>query len=404
MAAPVITALEIGTTKVCALMGEAREDGYLMVTGLGECRSAGVRKSEIIDYTNAVQCAQAALAQAEEQSGKAVRQVYLVLSGGRIRSDVNRGTVHVLNDEHEIGWTEMEAAEEAARKLRLPADREIVHSIHQHYYVDAHPGIMDPEGMEGSQLSLDMLIVHGDSNQMRNVIKAAQDVPIDVQDVAFDGLCSALAVLTKEQKSSGVLVIDLGGGTTDYLAYANQMMAQAGSIGVGGDHVTNDIAVGLRLPQAQAERLKVQHGGAMVASTARQHTVSLPADGATFAGRTVRLADLQTIMNARMDELFKLIRADLERSRLLYHLGAGIVLTGGGAQMAGVVELAEKVFNMPCAVGQPRTVSGLSAITSGPAYAAPIGMLRYGMMTQDRAAGSRSLKDLIKGWFKRGGD
>lgn len=400
MAAPPIVALEIGTSKVCALIGEDREDGSLVVTGVGECASAGVRKSEIIDFTTVLACCKEALGKAEEEGQVLIRQVHLVLSGSHIRSDVNRGTVHITDEEREITGMDIRGVGEAARHLHLPPEREILHSISQHYYVDQQPGVMDPEGMEGSQLALDTLIIHGAASVMRNVIRVARTAMVDVQDAAFGGLCAALAVLTREQKAAGVAVIDLGGGTTDYLVYGNQIMARAESIGIGGDHVSNDIVVGLRLPMKQAEQTKVQHGSAVPVPAQRNHTVSLPADG-TFPGRTVKLADLHAIVNARMDEMFKIVRADLEARDLLYHLGAGIVLTGGGAQMSGVVELAEKVFNMPCVLGQPRAVSGLSQITGGPAYAAPLGMLRYGIMTRERGGAGPGLKGLLRRIFNR---
>ena len=298
MPIPPIAALEIGTTNVRTLIGEAREDGFLMVTGVGECRSAGVRKGEIVDFDNALACVRTSLQMAEEQSNVGIQQVYLVLTGSHIRSDINRGTVHVMNDEHEITALEMEQASEAARKMNLPTDREVLHSINQHYYVDSQGGVVNPLGMEGMQLSLDMLIVHGAGNLLRNTIRVARTVPIDVQDVAFSGLCASLAVLTPEQKASGVLVLDLGGGTTDYLVYANQMMARAGSFGVGGDHATNDIALGLKIPTLHAERLKIQHGDAMLRPATRNHTVALAAEGG-FPGRTVRRTELQTIVHAR---------------------------------------------------------------------------------------------------------
>ncbi len=384
MALPPIVALEIGTARVRALVGEAREDGHLMVTAIGEVRSIGVRKSEVIDFDQALNGVRHALHLAEEQSDVAVRRVHLVLSGARMRSDVNRGTVHVLNEDREVTPELMEQAAEAARTVNLPPDREILHSISQQYYVDAQEGVINPEGMEGGQLSLDMLIVHGQGNTLRNTVKVARSAGVDVEDVAFGGLCSALAVLTPEQKKSGALVLDLGAGTTDYLAYAHQGVAAAGSLAVGGEHVTNDIAIGLRIPHAQAEKLKLQHGSAVPpAGPQAPQAVSLPAEGG-FQGRMVRLADLHTIIHARQEELLERVQAELRERGLQHHLGAGVVLTGGGALLAGMTDLVERVFNVPCADGRPRAVSGLASVTGGPEYAAAVGMLRYGMLTAPR--------------------
>ena len=397
---PIVAALEIGTTRVRALVGEFREDGYLMIIGCGECTSAGVRKSEVVDFDHALSCVRTVLQTAEEQSNTSIRVVHLVLSGGHFRSDVNRGTVHVMNAEREITAEEMERVHEAARTLNLPPDREVIHSISQNYLVDSNR-VVNPEGMEASQLAHDMLIIHGAGPMVRNAIRVVRTVPVDVQDVAFGGLCSALSVLTSEQKASGVVAIDLGGGTTDYLVYATQVVAHAGCIGVGGDHVTNDIALGLKIPTAQAERLKVQHGRALLLPAARTQTVALAPEGG-FPGRTVRLSDLHTIINARMDETLRLVRADLERRGMLHHLGAGVVLTGGGAMMNGVTDLVERIFNLPCVIGQPRAVSGLASVTGGPEYAATTGMLKYGMMTMQRPSGVRSIREILRNIFAMG--
>lgn len=398
MAIPPIVALEIGTTKICALIGELRDDGVLMVTGIGECPSRGVRKGEIVDFEIALACVRQALAAAEQQSQITMHQVHLVLSGAQIASEVNRGTIHVLNDDREITPKEVDMAMEAARKVNLPPGREVLHSIAQQYYVDSQMGVLNPEGMEGSQLSLDMLVIHGMSVPLRNTIRVARSVPIDVQDVAFGGLCASLAVLTPDQKAGGVLVIDLGGGTADFLVYANKSMALAGTIGVGGDHITNDIALGLKIPTAQAERLKIQSGCALLQPAARGQSVSIPPEGG-FPGRHVKMADLHAIIQARQDELLGMIRVILEKHGLLPHLGAGVVLTGGGALMNGLPELVQRVFNLPCMIGKPRSVSGLSTGTGGPEYAAAVGMLRYGVMTAQRVGSESTLSNLIRKVF-----
>ena len=392
MPLPPLVALEIGTSRVRALVGEVREDGNLTITGCGDCVSAGVRKGEVVDFDLALSSVRSALEQAEEQANIYIRQVLLVRSGTDIQSSVNRGTVHVLNAEQEITRREIEAVAEAARTLRLP-DREILHSISQQYSVDGQAGVLNPEGMEGSQVSLDMLIIHGPAAPLRNLIKVATTIPVDVQDVAFSGLCASLAVLTPEQKTNGVAVLDLGGGTTDYLVYADQQVALAGSLGIGGDHVTNDLALGLKIPSAQAERIKIEHARATVEPEARQKSVTLPPDGG-FPGRTFRLVDAQLIAHARLEELFLLIKRTFAPSGLIPRLGAGIVLTGGGAHLRGVTELAEKIFNLPCSVGVPRMVSGLGKVINQPEYAVPVGLLRYAQMSLEPEPAGGLLKKI----------
>jgi len=394
-----IVSLEIGTTRVRALVGEACEDGSVLVTGVGEGSSRGVRKGEIIDFDNALACVREALNMAEEQSDVSIRSVYLLVSGDHILSTVNRGTVPVLDSDREITAQHVEAAARAARVANLSEDREVIHTINQQFYVDDQEGVLNPEGMEGSQLALSVLVVHGNANRLRNTIKVVQNVPLNVEDVAFSGLCSALSVLTPEQKESGTLVIDMGGGTTDVFMYAPRYPAFAMGVGVGGDHVTNDIAIGLRLPTRQAEWLKREHGSALIDHSRRAVSVAIPPEGG-IPGRTLKLADLHTIVNARAEETFALIYEQLERRSLLHQVGAGVVLTGGGSSLRGVTALAEKVFNMPAVIGMPRGISGLNLACENSAFSAGTGMLRFGLMNE-RKRQPMGLKSIFKSFLGR---
>ena len=394
---PPIVALEIGTTVVRAVIGESRDDGHLMITGLGECPSRGVRKGEIVDFDNALACVREALQLAEENGRVIINLVLLVVSGGHIMSLVNRGSVPIMNSRKEITESDIDHVMTTARAVNLPTDRQVLHTICQYFHVDDQEGVIDPEGMEGSKLSADMLIIHGLLMRLRNVVKVVRTVKVDVEDVAFGGLCAALAVLTPEDKESGSVVIDLGGGTTDYVVYAHNAIAAAGSFGVGGDHVTNDIARGLRIPIADAERLKEDSGSAMVEMAARSQKVGLPAESG-LPDRAVKLSDLHTITHLRMDETLNLVKSELMEKSLLRSLGAGVVLAGGGAHMKNIVRLAEKVFGLPCRVGKPRGVAGLAVVTEGPEYAAIVGMARYGIksMEQKERAGGR-----LKGFMRK---
>lgn len=400
MASEPVVALEIGTSRVRALVGEAREDGHVMITGLGECPSRGVRKGEIVDFDNALACVRTVLEAAETQSGVVIEQVHLLVSGGHIQSLVNRGMVPVQSETREITEEEIDNVMNVARAVNLPTDRQMLHSICQRFYVDGQQGVVNPEGMEGSQLALDMLIIHCIASRVRNAVRVVKSAHADVSDVAFSGLCAALAVLTPEQKESGVAVIDLGGGTTDYLAYADQAIACAGSLAVGGDHVTNDIALGLSLPMGQAEKLKIEVGDVWPDARARGATVALPASGG-FPGRTVRVADLNTIIRARLEETLEMVRGELAKYDVSKQLGAGVVFTGGGAQMRGLLKLAEKIFDVPCAVARPRGVSGLAVVTEGPCYAAPVGMILYAYRSMRRQPEKRGVLELISRLFTR---
>lgn len=396
---PPVVALELGTTKVRALVGESRDDDHLMVIGLGECPSRGIRKSEIIDFDNALSCARTALHHAEENGSVAIKQVHLLVSGGHIRSLVNRGSIPIMNRGNEIARDDIEHVMDTARAVTLQGDNEILHSICQHFYVDDQRGVVNPEGLEGSKLAVDMLMLHGSRSRLRNLVRVARSVSVDVVDVAFSGLCAALAVLSQEEKAHGALVIDLGGGCTDYVAYAGNAIASAGSLAVGGDHLGNDIARGLQVTLPQAERLKEEFGSAMIDLQNRGQHIDLSPESAG-RGRFVRLGDLHTITSLRMEETFTLIRDELERLDVMPYLGSGVILTGGGAYLSRVTDLAEKIFNLPSQLGKPRDVSGLAVATDGPEYAAPIGMLRYAVRTArrpPRRAGLRSWFETILG-------
>jgi len=397
---PPVVALEIGTSKVIALVGEMREDGYVMVTGMGEHPSAGLRKGEIIDLENAVVCVRSVLEMAEESGKVAIRQVHLAVSGGHIQSLVNRGTVPVLDEDGEITRDDIEEVMDVARAINLPADREILHTICQHFCIDNQERVVKPEGMEGAKISLDMLVLHGVRRRLHNTVRVVRSVPMDVQDVAFSGLCSALSVLTPAQKKSGVVVIDLGGGTTDYVAYAGNVVAAAGALGVGGDHITNDITLGFNIPMTRAERLKRESGSAVVDEATASQRVALPAE-VGFPGRTFGLRQLHTVISVRVEEILQSIRKHLDAQGTLHRIGAGIVLTGGGAHLGGIAELGSRVFGLPCSIGMPRNVSGLATATEGPEYATCTGLVQYAFRALTRERRSSPLGSWLKGLFGR---
>ena len=400
MPAPPVVALEIGTSKIVALVGELRDDGCVMITGMGERPATGIRKGEIVDFENAVVCVRSALLMAEENGRVAIRQVHLAISGSHVRSVVNRGAVPVIEKAGEVTREDIEQVMEVARAVNLSPDRDILHTICQHFCIDDQQKVIKPEGMEGARLSLDMLVIHGVRSRIRNAVKVVRNLSVDVQDVVFSGLCSALAVLTPEQKKSGAIVIDMGGGTTDYLAYADNIVAAAGTLGVGGDHITNDVALAFSIPTSQAEQLKRRSGSAVVDSQESLGSVKLPAEGG-FPARTISLKSLNTVINARADEVLEMVRKRLEEEAgALHHVGAGIILTGGCVWLRGLTKLAEKIFGMPCTIGKPRNVAGLTAAVERPEHATCSGLVQYGFKTSDgREQGS--LGDWLKGLFGR---
>ena len=394
-----IAVLEVGTSETRVLVAEPREDGLLMITGVGRTPSSGVRKSEIVDLENAKICVKSALTDAENNAGVSIQEVWLVFSGSHIRHLVNRGTVTVMSEDRIIGIEEREEAMEAARAVSLPHDCEDLHHICGYHYIDGNTeGVLNPDGMSGSRLSVDMLILYGASNRLRNLYRLVEESGVEVADVAFGGLCAGFSVLTPQQKEVGAILIDLGAGTTDFVVYADKVVRLAGSLGVGGDHVTNDLAMGLNLSTQQAERVKVQSGAAMVDLGARGRRVAVPPETG-FRAQDVLSRDVNTVIHARMEEMFELIRDRIKEEIPQRSFGAGVILTGGGARMERVQELASRVFEMPCHIGYPRETSGLALPSESPEYAASVGMLKYGLREQDATAPGPGLGNLIRKVF-----
>lgn len=371
-----LVVLEIGTAKVCALVGLPREDGNIAVVGVGKSPSCGVRKGDIIDLESASACVKAALQNAEESAHLTIGHVYLTLSGGHIRCERSQGTVPVMDVEGGVNEDDIQDVMDAARAIRLPVDRQIFHTITQKFSVDGQGGILNPEGMRGASLSLRMLVLHGKRTLLDNAVAVVKHTGVDIMDVVFSGLCSAMAVLTAEQKTGGVLLIDIGAGTTEYIAYADNAIADAGVFAVAGDHITNDISVAFNISPKRAERIKCESGSAVPDSTMRFKQLAV-APEMGFQGCSIRMSDLSTVISVRIEELFNMIKDELSGMGLLNSIGAGVVLTGGSAHMKDVCLLAERVFGLPCVIGKPRGISGVATAYECPEYAAPVGMLRH---------------------------
>ncbi len=383
-----VAAIDIGTTKIVAMVGEKREDGSIMITGVGHVPSVGVRKGQIIDLGNVTVCVKSALEMAEQTSNVNLGSVYVSVSGGHIRGKLNSGSIPILDAEGGVSEEDIDEVGEIARAVNIPDDRQIIHTIHRRFSVDDQEQVVNPCGMLGSRLSLEMLVLHGSSSQLKNTSRVLEQLQLDVEDAAFSGLCSALAVLTPEWKKRGAVVIDLGGGTTDYMAYVDGVAACGGALGVGGDHVTNDIAIAFNMPTKQAERLKKERGSAIVEQVAEPSKILLPAE-VGFPETTVHVRSMQIVINARMKETFEMLKGRLEKAGVLSKLGAGVLLTGGGAHLRGVAKLAEQVFGVPCSIGTPRGVTGIATETNGPEQSACCGLVQYGFRVQRESESER---------------
>ena len=277
----------------------------------------------------------------------------------------------------EVDERDVDEAVEIARRIALPDNRIRLHTLQQYFQVDDTLNVTSPVGMAGEELRVDMLTIHGKRSAVDNFRKIVDDVPITCTDAVFSGLCASLAVVSDEQKKAGVLVIDIGGGTTDFVLCYDGFVLTAGSFAVGGDHVTNDISIGLQIPRAQAEFIKKKEGCALTNLMERDHNISIPAATHGFGGKMVRSITLNTIINARMDEILTLVKEQVDRQCPNVPLGAGVLLTGGGSLLNGARDLGQKVFNVPCMYGKPFDVQGLSTAKEGPLYAGHVGAIRY---------------------------
>src|SRR6266496_5884444 len=382
----IIVGLEIGTSKVCAVVGEVSDDGALNIVGLGQARSRGVRKGEIVNAATAEEDVRQAIVEAEQMADVEIRSVYLGVTGGHIRGFNNRGVHPVVSADREISEDDVQDVVRNAKAINLPAENSVLHAIRQHFLVDGQDSIINPVGMLGARLEVDVHVVHGHLNRLQNAIRVVKGMQLEVEEVVFNGLASSLALLSNEQKELGALVIDIGGGTTDYAVYAGGVIKHTGVLAVGGDHVSNDLAYGLKVSLGRAEQLKVDHGAARVTDADKGSTLSHQ-DEHGLPLKTVNLEHLRRITGLRLEETFELIETQLAQAGLLDYLRAGVVLCGGGARVPGIQQLAEDVFQLPTQLGKTNSVSGLKSALEQPEFATAIGLAKFGSFQQKRRTG-----------------
>ena len=372
----IIVGLEIGTSKVCAVVGESRRDGTIKILGVGQTPSRGVRKGEIVDFDTAGKCVREALADAEEKSDVQINSVYLAVSGGHIESFNNRGSINIPEDRDEICDDDYEEVQAAAREVSIPPANTFLHSILQHYYVDGQDGVLNPIGMMGRKLEADFHIIHGVGTRIKNTVRCVKELDLEVEDVVFSPLASAQVVLDQNQKSLGALVIDMGGGTTGYVVYVDGAVKQSGCLAIGGDHIANDLSLGLRIPMAKALKLKHEEGSVILGNGLPGETVVLR-DETGFAGKEIEREMLNTIIHCRVRETLELIKREIDTMHCTEFLGAGLLLTGGCSQIQGMNHLAEEVFGMPVHVTHAQTVSGVTSAFENPQFSTAIGLIKY---------------------------
>jgi cell division protein FtsA len=401
-----VVGLDIGTSKVVAIVGEIRADGALEIIGIGSHPSRGLKKGVVVNIESTVQSIQRAVEEAELMAGCEIHSVYAGIAGSHVRSLNSHGIVAIKDKEVVQG--DVERVIDAAKAVAIPADQKILHVLPQEYIIDSQEGIRDPIGMSGVRLEAKVHIVTGADSAAQNIVKCVQRCGLAVDDIVLEQLASSYAVLTEDEKDLGVCVVDIGGGTTDIAVFGGGAIRHTAVIPIAGDQVTNDIAVSMRTPTQYAEDIKIKYACALSQLANPDETIEVPSVGDRPPRRLARQT-LAEIVEPRYEELFALVRDELRRAGLEESVATGIVLTGGSAKMEGAIELAEEVFHMPVRLGVPQYVSGLVDVVSNPIHATGVGLLLYAKSNLEMSAvrdspllagGIKSIFERMKAWFQ----
>ncbi|MCX7871953.1 MAG: cell division protein FtsA [Verrucomicrobiae bacterium] len=392
----IIVGLEIGTSKICTAVGEVDERGAVAIIGLGQSRSDGVRKGEIVDFERAADAIRVALAEAEQTSNVEIRSVYLGVSGAHIQAFTSHGFHPIPTADRQITEEDVQEVLRNAKTVNLPEGNIVIHAIRQNFSVDGNADVRNPVGLLGRKLEVDVLVVHGMQTRLQNPIKLLkEELLLNVEHTVFNGIAASLATLDAEQKELGTLVIDLGGGTTDYVAVVDGLIKHCGVIAVGGDHISNDLAVGLKVPLGRAEKLKTEYGSAIVPNEVKGKFISIQNE-LGLPAKNINLENLHLIMSARLEELFEIIYHDLEEHGILDDLRGGIVICGGGARIPRITELAERIFQLPTVVGTPKGFGGISSSLNKPEFATALGLIKFGCFRKKTTSKNSGFKELIR--------
>jgi cell division protein FtsA len=403
----IVVGLDIGTTKIGAVIAEMSDGEEPKVVGVGTSVSEGLRRGVVVNLEKTVQSISKAMAEAELMAGIEANSVLAGIAGDHIRSINSRGVIAVSGADREIGKSDVNRVVDAAKAVAIPMDREIIHVLAQEFIVDDQSGIKDPVGMAGVRLEAEVHIVTGAVTSAQNIYKSIQKAGLGVRDLVLEPLASSYAVLSPEEKELGVLLLDIGGGTTDIAVFFEGSIRHTAVIGLGGNNVTGDIAIGLRTSHAQAEKIKMEKGCALASLVAEDEMITVPGIGGRQE-RQVSRSLLTSIIQPRMEELFSLALRELRRSDYADLLAAGVVVTGGASLMPGVSELAEQVFDMPVKLGVPSGFGGLMDLAQNPMHATGVGLVLYAMQDPERSGLRRltesnmfeKILERMKRWYK----
>lgn len=399
-----VVGLDIGTSKVVAIVGEVSPDREVEVIGVGSAPSRGLKKGVVVNIESTVQSIKRAVEEAELMAGCEIHSVFTGIAGSHIRSLNSHGISPIR--ENEVTQADVDRVIDAARAVPIPADQKILHVLPREFVIDGHEGIRDPIGMSGVRLEAHVHIVIGAVSAAQNIVKCVRRCGLDVDHIILQQLASAHAVLTEDEKELGVCLADIGGGTTDIAVFKNGAIVHSEVLPIGGDMVTNDIAVTLRTPSHHAEDLKIEFACALAKLTDGEQEIEVPSVGER-PPRRLKRQTLAEVVEARYEELFSFVLDRLRRAGFAEDVAAGVVLTGGGSKLTGALELAEEVFHMPVRRGAPQRVAGLSDVVSNPIYATGVGLLQVGTRRHLRGASEpamdttqASVWERMRQWFQ----
>jgi len=369
-----IVGLDIGTTKICAIVGELTPEG-IDIVGIGTSPSHGLRKGVVVNIDSTVESIKQAVEEAELMAGGEISTVYAGIAGGHIKGFNSHGVVAIKN--REVSEIDIKRVVDQARAVSIPMDREVIHILPQEFIVDDQDGIKDPLGMSGVRLEAKVHIVTGAITSAQNIVRCCNRTGLNVADIVLEQLAASEAVLTPDEKEIGVMLVDVGGGTTDLAVWHQGSLKHTSVLGLGGEHITNDLAAGLRTPAADAEKIKKKFGCATTQLVGKEETIEVQSVG----GRKPRVMPRQLlceIIEPRVEEIFALVRRECAKAGFEDTIASGVVLTGGAALMSGMEELGEQVFEMPVRVGRPMGIGGLVDVVNSPMFATGVGLLIYG--------------------------
>ena len=376
-AGEIIVGLDLGTTKICTVIAEVTTQREINIIGVGIKPSKGLRKGVVVNIENTIDSVKAAIIEAERMAGVQVGSVYVGIAGGHIKSLNSHGVIAVSRKDKEIIEEDIERVIEAAKAIALPPDREIIHVIPQEYIIDNQDGIKEPIGMSGVRLEAEVHIVTGAVTSVQNIVKSIERAGYNAQDIILQPLASAEAVLNSDERELGVVLIDIGGGTTDIAVFGEGALWHSSVISIGGNQLTSDVAIGLRTPNNKAEEIKKNFGSALAKVVSETEELEVPGVGGREARKLLR-RDLAGIIQPRMEELFELVKLELDKNGFSNRLAVGVVLTGGASLLEGTEKLAEEILQLPVRLGSPANLTGMKDIVASPQYATAAGLVCFG--------------------------